>query len=83
MPEQSDTPSAPRETQPLHAPPNAELERGDDVVYDAVRVEYRDMASWYDCFWRSYTAACSSERPPGPAAVGSAAIVRAIARLVL
>ena len=32
----------------------------DDVsntMYDAVRVEYRDMAAWYDDFWRSYTNA--------------------------
>ena len=27
------------------------------VVFDAVRDEYRDMAPWYDTFWRSYTDA--------------------------
>lgn len=28
-----------------------------NTMYDAVRVEYRDMALWYDDFWRSYTNA--------------------------
>jgi ubiquinone/menaquinone biosynthesis C-methylase UbiE len=28
-----------------------------NTMYDAVRVEYRDMAVWYDDFWRSYTNA--------------------------
>ena len=39
---------------------------GDDntskVVYDALREEYSDMASWYDQFWRPYTEV-TLERP--------------------
>mmetsp|Transcript_37254 Transcript_37254/g.68459 ORF Transcript_37254/g.68459 Transcript_37254/m.68459 type:complete len:194 (-) Transcript_37254:40-621(-) len=26
-----------------------------NVVFDALQVEYKDMASWYDFFWKSYT----------------------------
>jgi hypothetical protein len=26
-----------------------------DVVFDAIKVEYKQMASWYDKFWHSYT----------------------------
>jgi ubiquinone/menaquinone biosynthesis C-methylase UbiE len=27
------------------------------VVFDALHVEYKDMASWYDSFWKTYTSA--------------------------
>ena len=30
-------------------------EDGKKIVFDAIRVEYRDMASWYDSFWKNYT----------------------------
>ena len=26
-----------------------------DYVYEALKIEYKDMASWYDSFWKSYT----------------------------
>jgi ubiquinone/menaquinone biosynthesis C-methylase UbiE len=26
-----------------------------DAVFDAIKVEYKQMASWYDTFWHSYT----------------------------
>jgi len=26
-----------------------------DYVYEALQMEYKDMASWYDTFWKSYT----------------------------
>jgi ubiquinone/menaquinone biosynthesis C-methylase UbiE len=47
---------------PGHTPTrdNEDVDNDDDVsntMYDAVRVEYRDMATWYDNFWRSYTNA--------------------------
>lgn len=29
----------------------------DRVVFDAIKKEYKQMASWYDCFWHSYTRA--------------------------
>ena len=29
----------------------------DDIVYAAVQIEYKEMASWYDKFWKSYTDA--------------------------
>lgn len=29
---------------------------GENVVFEAIKMEYRDMASWYDWFWGSYTA---------------------------
>jgi ubiquinone/menaquinone biosynthesis C-methylase UbiE len=47
---------------PIPAPTrdNEDVDNDDDVsntMYNAVRVEYRDMAVWYDDFWRSYTNA--------------------------
>lgn len=36
---------------------SADVVDDDSVVFDAVRVEYRDMAPWYDAFWKSYTNA--------------------------
>ena len=32
-------------------------------MFDAVRVEYRDMAAWYDDFWRSYYTNATLELP--------------------
>jgi len=29
----------------------------DDYVYEALQLEYKNMASWYDSFWKSYTDA--------------------------
>jgi len=34
---------------------NSALQSPNEVVYDAIQVEYKDMASWYDTFWQSYT----------------------------
>lgn len=36
---------------------NTSMDDGDDndAVYAALQVEYKDMASWYDAFWKSYT----------------------------
>ena len=28
-----------------------------DVVFDAIQIEYKNMASWYDRFWKPYTEA--------------------------
>ena len=28
-----------------------------DYVYEALQIEYKNMASWYDVFWKSYTDA--------------------------
>ncbi|CAJ1959174.1 unnamed protein product [Cylindrotheca closterium] len=32
------------------------LQGHNDVVYDAIQAEYKDMANWYDTFWHSYTS---------------------------
>mmetsp|Transcript_27686 Transcript_27686/g.59129 ORF Transcript_27686/g.59129 Transcript_27686/m.59129 type:complete len:262 (+) Transcript_27686:378-1163(+) len=48
------------ETEPLEMSVDVDDDDDDDddtnnVVFDALQVEYKDMASWYDRFWNSYT----------------------------
>ena len=37
-------------------------DNNNDYVYEALKIEYKNMASWYDVFWKSYTDA-TLERP--------------------
>lgn len=36
-------------------------ETRENIVYEAIMKEYKDMASWYDWFWKSYTTATLRE----------------------
>ena len=48
-----------RETEPIEyiMSMNNTNNDDDDIVYAAVQIEYKEMASWYDKFWKSYTDA--------------------------
>lgn len=36
---------------------NEMKESDNEIVFESIREEYKHMASWYDCFWHSYTKA--------------------------